>query len=146
MSADDYNTTLPKVTTLEEMSWAGWKGDLCSHLDVKKFSAHLDPNYVRPSFTPQQRIQLGISNVSYMASQVVYDNERRACNGTIYRALPDSVRHDFLDIYNRNDPVAFLAELSTRFGGARPGMRYNTFEQQLSLHKLPGETLIHNCT
>ena len=141
MSADDYNIPLPKVTTLDEMSWAGWKGDLCSHLDVKKLSAHLDPNHVRPSFTPQQRIQLGISNVAYMASQVAYDNERRACNGAIYRSLPDGVRHDFLNIYEHNDPVTFMAELSTRFGGARPGMRYNAFEQQLSLRKLPGETL-----
>jgi len=71
MSADDYTIPLPKVTSLDEMSSAGWKGDLCSHLDVKKLSAHLDPNYVRSSFTPQQHIQLGISNASYMASQVV---------------------------------------------------------------------------
>ena len=141
MSADDYNIPLPKVTSLDEMSWAGWKGDLCSHLDVKKLSAHLDPNYAHPLFTPQQCIQLGISNTSYMASQVTYDNERRACNGAIYRSLPDSVRHDFLDAYERSDPVAFMAELSTRFGGTRPGMRYNMFEQQLSLRKLPGETL-----
>ena len=141
MSAKDYNIPLLKVTSLNKMFWAGWNGDLCSHLDVKKLSAHLDPNYVHPSFTLQQRIQLRISNALYMASQVTYDNECCTCNGTIYCSLPNSVRHGFLNAYEHHDPVVFMVELSTCFGGACPGMRYNVLEQQLSLCKLPGEML-----
>ena len=98
MSAIDYNILLSKITTV----------DKC--LDIKKLSAHLDLNHVRPSFMLQQRIQLGISNMAYMAYQIAYNNECHACNGAIYCSLPDSVRHKFLNTYNWNNSIVFMGQ------------------------------------
>jgi len=120
------------------MSWPDFEAGILSKLDQKKLSLFLDATHTRPN--PSATQLLGNDGWRYSEQQTRWDEGRRAANGLIYAALPANVRTDYITTYRANDPVAFMRELQTRFGGARPGLRFSAIENQLSLTKDPNET------
>ncbi|KAH7099438.1 hypothetical protein BKA62DRAFT_831680 [Auriculariales sp. MPI-PUGE-AT-0066] len=123
-------STCPALT---DANFVKWKVSVYAILDEKALRDWLSPTYTRPVLNI-------MSNVTDKDCRE-WDKGRTMCCAKIYRCINEPYCYDFADLYMDGDPIALMAAITARFGGNRPGLRFNLREQQGDLEVDDNETL-----